>query len=235
MRAPDRPLAHLRRQNRDTAVPAVAPREPAAAADGTSSELALTFDDNRLTSIVFGQYDQNIAKLERRLGVTTTANGNHVSIKGPPEACDHARRVLEMLYNQVRQGRRLELGDIDGAIEETTYQGLLFPKESEIDRPGGFVEIRTRKRGVVRARTATQDAYLRALNSHELVFAEGPAGTGQDVARGRLRHHAARTGRCRAADPVASRRRGRRAARLPAGRHAREDRPLPAPGLRRAA
>ena len=39
--------------------------------------------------------------------------------------------------------------------------------------------MRTRRRGVVRARNAAQDAYLRALRQHELVFAEGPAGTGK--------------------------------------------------------
>ncbi|MBV9701921.1 MAG: PhoH family protein, partial [Methylobacteriaceae bacterium] len=37
----------------------------------------------------------------------------------------------------------------------------------------------TRKRGTVRARNIAQDAYLTALRRHELVFAEGPAGTGK--------------------------------------------------------
>ena len=49
---------------------------------------SLTFDDNRLASLVFGQYDQNVAHLERRLGVTATAHGNHVVVKGSPEAAE---------------------------------------------------------------------------------------------------------------------------------------------------
>ncbi len=170
MRAPERPMSPARRQVRDGAPGVPDPVAP--------EEVAITFEDNRLTSVVFGQYDQNIAKLERRLGVVTTANGNHVVIKGPPEACDHARRVLETLYARVKQGRKLGLGDVDGAIEETVYQGMLFPKEADTDRPA-FDEVRTRKRGPVKARTAAQDGYLRALKTHELVFAEGPAGTGK--------------------------------------------------------
>ena len=39
--------------------------------------------------------------------------------------------------------------------------------------------LNLRWRGVVRARSAAQDHYLAALRKHELVFAEGPAGTGK--------------------------------------------------------
>jgi phosphate starvation-inducible PhoH-like protein len=61
------------------------------------AEIKLTFEDNRLASLVFGQYDQNIAHLERRLGVVAVANGNHVVLRGSPEATGQARRVLERL------------------------------------------------------------------------------------------------------------------------------------------
>ena len=147
--------------------------------DGSDiAEISLTFDDNRLTSLVLGQFDQNLAKIERRLSIRATASGNHIVLKGPQEACDHARRTLELLYARVKGGASLELGDVDGAIEEGLVQGSLFPKDSDPDRVA-FDEIRTRKRGAVRARTAAQDVYMRALKTHELVFAEGPAGTGK--------------------------------------------------------
>ena len=141
-------------------------------------DLSITFDDNRLTSLVLGQFDQNLAKVERRLGIRATANGNHIALRGPSEACEHARRVLELLYERVKGGASLGIGDVDGAIEEAVVQGTLFPKESDPER-AAFDEIRTRKRGAVRARTAAQDVYMRALKTHELVFAEGPAGTGK--------------------------------------------------------
>jgi phosphate starvation-inducible PhoH-like protein len=47
-----------------------------------TTEVLLSFDDNRLASLVFGHYDQNLAHLERRLGVVVSPNGNHVTIKG---------------------------------------------------------------------------------------------------------------------------------------------------------
>ncbi|MCW6506815.1 PhoH family protein [Hyphomicrobiales bacterium BP6-180914] len=158
--------------------PALLPGGPIRDGGDPLSDVSLTFDDNRLTSLVLGQFDQNLAKIERRLGVRATANGNHVVIKGPPDACEQARRVLEALYARVKGGASLTLGDVDGAIEEGVLQGSLFPKQSEPER-SAFDEIRTRKRGSVKARTAAQDIYMRALKNHELVFAEGPAGTGK--------------------------------------------------------
>ena len=151
---------------------AQAPGEPAPA------ELNFTFDDNRLASLVLGQYDQNIAKLERRLGVSAHVNGNRVTLKGPGLNCEHARRTLENLYARVKLGQGISMGDVDGAIQESALQGNLFPKEAEPIR-AGFQQITTRKRGAVRARNAAQDVYIRELRRHELVFAEGPAGTGK--------------------------------------------------------
>jgi phosphate starvation-inducible PhoH-like protein len=141
-------------------------------------EIALAFDDNRLASLVFGHYDQNLARIERRLGVSANANGNQVVLRGPREACEQARRVLQTLYQRARLGQGADEGEVEGALEESAYQKSLFPADAE--RPADvFGELRTRRRGIVRARNAAQDAYLRALRQHELVFAEGPAGTGK--------------------------------------------------------
>ena len=160
-----------------TRIAATARREPDRI-EAAPSEIALAFDDNRLASIVFGHYDQNIAHIERRLGVNANANGNQILIRGPKDACERARRVFEMLYERAKLGQPAGEGDVEGVIEETSFQGNLFP--SEFDGPReGFGQIKTRRRGVVRARNIAQDRYLAALRKHELVFAEGPAGTGK--------------------------------------------------------
>ncbi|WP_406855656.1 MULTISPECIES: PhoH family protein [unclassified Alsobacter] len=152
-------------------------RQPPRGGIAEAAEIKLTFEDNRLASLVFGQYDQNLAHLERRLGVVANANGNNVVLKGAPENTEQARRVLERLYERVRSGDALTPGDVDGVIQETAMQGMLFPV-AETGAAASFEEIGTRKRRV-RARNAAQHSYLRLLKNHELVFAEGPAGTGK--------------------------------------------------------
>jgi phosphate starvation-inducible protein PhoH and related proteins len=145
---------------------------------GASAELVLTFDDNRRAQLIFGQYDQNLARIERRLGISANANGNHVTLRGPAETCEQARRIFDILKKRAASGAPIGIGDVDGAIEEGMLQGSLFPNPAETARQT-FEQIATRKRGPVRARNAAQDLYLRLLKKNELTFAEGPAGTGK--------------------------------------------------------
>ena len=156
----------------DTVIP------PAAASEETATtQTVLAFEDNKLASVLFGQYGQNLALIERRLGVIAEQRGNHVTIDGSRGACEQARRVLEGLYEQLKRGRDLTQGDVEGAIRQAIAQGSLFDYDPAAARPA-FEEINLRKRPV-RARTAAQDAYIRALKRHPLVFGTGPAGTGK--------------------------------------------------------
>lgn len=154
--------------NGTTTIPA--PREGA-------TQVVLAFDDNRHASALFGQYGQNLALVERKLGVAAEQRGNHVTIEGPRGACEQARRVLESLYEQIKNGHDLAPGDVEGAVRLAISQGSLFDHESG-NLTAKFEEINLRKRAV-RARTVAQDAYIRALKRHSLVFGAGPAGTGK--------------------------------------------------------
>jgi phosphate starvation-inducible PhoH-like protein len=150
---------------------------PTAAADAAATQVVLAFDDNRFASLLFGQYGQNLALIERRLGVVAEQRGNHVTVAGSRDGVERARRVLEGLYERLRRGDELVSGDVEGAIRLAIAQGSLFDYDAASARPS-FEEINLRKRSV-RARTAAQDAYIRALRRHPLVFGTGPAGTGK--------------------------------------------------------
>jgi phosphate starvation-inducible PhoH-like protein len=162
-------------------LPRPAAPDPAALPGGKGpQELTLSFDDNKRASLVLGQYDQNLAHIERRLSVIATVNGNHLTLKGSREGVDRARRTLDLLYDQAKVGRAFSKGDVDGALQEAALQGQLFPQAGGAEGGKvGFETIVTRKRGPVKARNAAQDQYLRALKRNELTFAEGPAGTGK--------------------------------------------------------
>jgi phosphate starvation-inducible protein PhoH and related proteins len=150
---------------------------PAGEDIATPAQVVIAFDDNRLASMLFGQYGEHLALIERRLGIVADQRGNHVTIEGSRDASEHARRVLEGLYEQLERGDDVTTGDVEAAIRLAIAQGSLFDFDAGAPRQS-FEEINLRKR-LVRARTPAQDAYIRALRRHALVFGTGPAGTGK--------------------------------------------------------
>ena len=141
------------------------------------TQVVIDFEDNRAASALVGPYGQNLALIERRLGIVVDSRGNHITIAGSRDGCDAARRVLETLYAQAVQGHDLAQGDVEGAIRAVIAQGSLFEFDPKAAK-NAFETINLRKRPV-RARTAAQDSYIRALKSREMVFGVGPAGTGK--------------------------------------------------------
>ncbi|MBI4923975.1 MAG: PhoH family protein [Devosia nanyangense] len=144
-----------------------------------SSQLELAFEDNRLAAQLYGDFDQNLALIEQRLGVTATPRGNHLMLKGAASAVDQARRVLESLYGLLEEGRSLEVANVDTMIRmiESEDSQLVLPT---LEKKGKvrMAQIATRKATIV-ARTPAQDAYMRAMERAELIFGIGPAGTGK--------------------------------------------------------
>ena len=133
-----------------------------------SDILTLSFDDNRLLSLLCGEHDENLAILEHRLDVDITPRGNRLAVRGSESGRNAARDVLMALYNRARRGLDITKGEVEGAIRMREAQ--------ETNIPGSA--IRTRRK-LVMARTPTQGTYIEAIRRNELVFGIGPAGTGK--------------------------------------------------------
>jgi phosphate starvation-inducible protein PhoH and related proteins len=140
-------------------------------------QISLEFDDNKLASSLFGRHGENLALIERRLGVAADQRGNHVTLAGERAACERAQHVLDLLYAELKRGHEISTGDVEGAIRQILRQAAR-QEAGPAGAHANFAELRLRKR-LVRARTAGQDEYLRALKSNTLVFGTGPAGTGK--------------------------------------------------------
>ncbi|MGD0531233.1 MAG: PhoH family protein [Methyloceanibacter sp.] len=136
------------------------------------------FDDIRLVRDLLGDYDANLAVLEDRLGVQAVVNGNAVSLRGPEQSRETARAVLEQLYGRLAQGEMIGVGEVVGAIRHARTIEPEAEAEPQDERLPAAQQIRTRKR-LVTARTLAQSTYLSALETHDLVFTTGPAGTGK--------------------------------------------------------
>ena len=131
--------------------------------------VVVTFEDNLHLPRLLGEYDAHLALIEDRLGIEAHAHGNVVILAGSEASCQIAREVLEALYERVSKGGDVGPGDFDGLIRHAQMDDA---------GPSGQGEITTRRR-VVKARTPTQSTYIKAIQSLDLVFGIGPAGTGK--------------------------------------------------------
>ncbi|MBL4646891.1 MAG: phosphate starvation-inducible protein PhoH [Hyphomicrobiales bacterium] len=149
-----------------------------------TDQIVLVFDDNQLVGHLFGQFDQNLALIEKQIGVEAVARGNQVTLRGGHDACAEARDVLETLYQRIAAGDDLSPGDVDGVIRMVRADAAQPSLPSlGTDKPNSgtrvaMARISTRRKTVI-ARTPMQDSYIRAMERNELVFGLGPAGTGK--------------------------------------------------------
>ena len=143
----------------------------------SSSASHMQFDDNRLLPLLFGEHDQNLARIEKELGVSLVSRGNQLAISGAPSAVATARLVLTGLYQRLKRGLDVDRGEVDAAMRLARQDDGLEPNLFGADAKDGTA-IRTQRRHIT-PRSAMQARYMRMLHERELVFGLGPAGTGK--------------------------------------------------------
>ena len=144
---------------------------PAHAAPSAARALTLHFPDNALLSLLLGDHDRHLVRIEQGLGVKVTCRGNRMAISGDPARVEAAQAALNGLYRRLERGEAISASEVDAAV-----------RMSELDDPrlplSDLPAIRT-KRGAVGPRSPGQATYMDMLSKHEMVFGIGPAGTGK--------------------------------------------------------
>jgi phosphate starvation-inducible PhoH-like protein len=142
---------------------------------------------------VLGQNDQNLRLIERHVPVRITMRDSTLSVAGDEAPVEDATRVLKEIVGLAERGRVVEehdvsraLGDAgghgaangaDGSAGGANVERLTESGENELPEGEGATYVFERK--TLRARTANQARYLKALETYDVVFAIGPAGTGK--------------------------------------------------------
>lgn len=139
--------------------------------------LHLSYDDNRLLALLFGQHDVHLARIEQRLGVLIRARGSDVAVSGPPDSVAAARVVMDTLWERLTHDMPVGPAEVDAALR------LALGAAEERGREAALTQLsgKGQQRGTrsVSPRSATQATYLSAIGSHSLTFGVGPAGTGK--------------------------------------------------------
>ena len=128
----------------------------------------MTFDDNALLALLYGNHDRNLVRIEQLASVQLSARGNQLAISGNADDAAIAYKALSGLYERLKRGLSIEAADVDAAVR--------FAKSGA--EGGDGESIHTRRR-TVQARSPGQRGYLQALRERDMVFALGPAGSGK--------------------------------------------------------
>lgn len=144
---------------------------------------SLDFEDNALLPDLYGEHNRNLARMEQMMEVTIHVRGNQLIVVGDPENVNRTKDVLQSLYNRLKNDMEVGAQEVDGAIR-MAIDGDQAPhvvetaRKNKVALPDTAIVVKTRKKHIS-PRSPLQAEYLRAIDSCELVFGVGPAGTGK--------------------------------------------------------
>ncbi len=151
-------------------------------------ELSISLEDPHKRGLLFGPADRHLKMIRQALDVQVFAREDQVKITGSASNVSKAASVIGHLQQALRQSRPVSdatvaaaLAATVGEVEPSGDQGLDVYAGSQVIVP----------------KTAGQRRYVEAMQSQDLVFCTGPAGTGKTylavaIAVHMLKHQQAR-------------------------------------------
>jgi phosphate starvation-inducible PhoH-like protein len=115
-----------------------------------------------------------LRRLEALTGASLVLRGLDLFIQAPPSQLERAAALVELLRHLWEEGQAITQVDVQVAL-----QALDTGRSKEHQQLGRQVLARSQSGKLLRPRTLRQQAYVEAMESHDLTIALGPAGTGK--------------------------------------------------------
>ncbi len=136
-----------------------------------------TVDIERIEQIInlFGNFDENIKRIEKKYKVSITSHGSQIRVRGDVTDVMNAVRTIEGLLVMINKGEQIT----DQSIEYVS--GLV--EDGEDDRITAVTDADciciTSKGKPVKPKTIGQRQYAEAIKKNTITIGVGPAGTGK--------------------------------------------------------
>lgn len=137
-------------------------------------DIKLEFDTPQFLHDLFANDLENLAYLESRLEVQAVTRDGWLRISGEEAAVELARAVFHDLEAAKRKGSVIDVRDFRLAVDIAANAGPI-----KVTDLAGVRLVGSRGKQPVVPRTPAQLEYVRAIESHDVVFGLGPAGTGK--------------------------------------------------------
>ncbi len=164
----------------------------------SASTITLEPNDARRLAALCGQFDENLRLIEQRLNVDIRSRDNFFAAYGDQEAATQATEVIYNLYQQTAHYAELPADEVHLNLRQILQQSVPSQQPTDTsskqeastmqisspstaqpaDNVESFTVIRTKK-GNIKPRGLNQQRYVRAIQTHDVNFGIGPAGTGK--------------------------------------------------------
>ena len=132
--------------------------------------LDFELSDNNFLSNLFGVDDNNIQIIEKNNNVKIKYRGNKIKIIGSKISIKDTKDEILLLFEEAKKGIDI---DEDKIMETRSIKMLEIDSADQMN-----LFFQTKKRKIL-PRSDNQKHYFELLNSKDIVFAYGPAGTGK--------------------------------------------------------
>ena len=138
--------------------------------ENKNENLDLELEDNTILSNLFGINDRNLSLIEQINQVKIQYRGNKIKISGNKKSIFETKKTILNLFKEAQNGAEI---DEDRIRDNKSLISMNIKSEKQMD-----LFIQTKKRKII-PRTEIQNNYLQLLNTKNITFAIGPAGTGK--------------------------------------------------------
>ncbi len=130
--------------------------------------------NNESAIALSGEREENIKLLARQTGANLVLRGQELLISGTEKQVERASSLVQLLKTYWNEGQTVTVADIQSAIH-----ALDTHRTDELRDLQQDILARTRRGETIRAKTLRQRQYIKAVQTHDMTFCIGPAGTGK--------------------------------------------------------
>ncbi|MBP5160677.1 MAG: PhoH family protein [Alphaproteobacteria bacterium] len=128
------------------------------------------YSNKKTLDILVGHNQHILRTVAEKMNCQITLSGNKVTLEGGVRDVPLTSEILDRLYVVAQQQKQIYADDIEQAIAQA--HGIKEPGKS------GATILRTTRKQVT-PRTQTQADFMEAMQTYDMVFGTGPAGTGK--------------------------------------------------------
>lgn len=134
----------------------------------------LQFDNARTLQNLYANDLKLLQALEERLEVKITTRDGWLRVEGERNGIEKARQVFDQLEEARQRGIQIHRHEFQYALDSVA-EGAREP----LGQLAGFKIVSSTRRAPITPKSGQQLTYVQAIQTHDIVFGIGPAGTGK--------------------------------------------------------